>query len=104
MDDYGFVVENDYGSVSISSVYKVLVFSERGQFRIQLRFTDKPGKGQFNFAKPILTVEPPQIFCGRYRRHTTTSVCISQSKDSQATGPGFMSRQQFGAAVYCRIT
>lgn len=62
MDDYGFVAENDYGSVSISSVYKVLVFSERGQFRIQSRYTDKPGKGQFNFAKPILTVEPPQIF------------------------------------------
>ncbi|WP_432755574.1 hypothetical protein [Pseudomonas sp. WMBT8] len=62
MDDYGFVAVNDHGSVSISSVYKVLVFSERGQFRIQSRYTDKEGKGQFTFAKPIRTVEPPQIF------------------------------------------
>lgn len=59
---YGLSAINSTGNVVISSDNKVLVFSERGQFRIQSRYTDRPGYGAANFAMPILTQEPPQIF------------------------------------------
>lgn len=60
--DYGLSVTNDYGSVIISSSYKVLVFSERGLFQITSRYSDREGAGEVTFAKPVLTQEPPQVF------------------------------------------
>jgi len=62
MADYGISVVNNYGSVVISSTYKLLVFSERGSFQITSRYTDKEGSGTVSFSKPISTQEPPQIF------------------------------------------
>ena len=60
--DYGLSVTNDYGSVIISSSYKVLVFSERGLFQITSKYSDGEGSGEVTFAKPVLTQEPPQVF------------------------------------------
>ncbi|QPG62051.1 hypothetical protein HFV04_021350 [Pseudomonas sp. BIGb0427] len=62
MAEYGFYASNDFGSVTITSTYKVMVFSERGTFNITSRYTDRPGSGLVTFAKPILTLEPPQVF------------------------------------------
>ncbi|OPA92413.1 hypothetical protein BFW87_17530 [Pseudomonas fluorescens] len=59
---FGLSAVNGGGAVVIGSDSKVLVFSERGEFRIQSRYTDAPGYGVFYFAKPILTQEPPQVF------------------------------------------
>lgn len=59
---FGLSAINGEGAVVISSDSKVLVFSERGEFRIQSRYTDAPGYGVFGFARPILTQEPPQVF------------------------------------------
>lgn len=64
MADYGLSVTNNGGSVIISNSYKIMVFSERGSFRITSPFTDKQGQGSYVFAKPITTQEPPQIFFG----------------------------------------
>ncbi len=62
MADFGLSVTNDFGSVIISSDYKVLVFSERGTFSIKSTNTDVEGSGSVTFNKPIRTQEPPQIF------------------------------------------
>ncbi|WP_338498274.1 hypothetical protein V5F23_09910 [Pseudomonas sp. WP18] len=62
MADFGLSVSNDYGSIIISSDYKVMVFSERGTFNITSRYTHAEGSGSVTFAKPITTQEPPQIF------------------------------------------
>ncbi|WP_432218769.1 hypothetical protein ACREYJ_06035 [Pseudomonas kribbensis] len=62
MADYGLSVSNIYGAVVISSSYKVMVFSERGSFRIQSRYSDKEGYGSVTFAKPVYTQEAPQVF------------------------------------------
>ncbi|MDC3735397.1 hypothetical protein KDL27_06340 [Pseudomonas syringae pv. syringae] len=62
MVDYGFSAVNGSSSVIISSKYKVLVFSERGQFSITSQYTDKEGFGSVVFTRPVLTQEPPQIF------------------------------------------
>ncbi|QLG94964.1 hypothetical protein HZF02_24840 [Pseudomonas yamanorum] len=59
---FGLLVVNNKGAVVVSSDSKVLVFSERGEFRIQSRYTDRPGYGVANFENPILTQEPPQVF------------------------------------------
>lgn len=59
---YGLSVVNDYGAVVIDSDHKVLIFSERGNFNIQSRYTDREGYGNATFTKPILTQEPPQLF------------------------------------------
>ncbi|SNB84689.1 hypothetical protein SAMN02745900_04478 [Pseudomonas sp. URIL14HWK12:I8] len=60
--NYGFSAKNDYGSVTINSEMKVLVFSERGSLRITSRYTDRGGTGEAVFIKPIRTLEPPQVF------------------------------------------
>lgn len=62
MANFGISVTNNSNSVMITSQYKIMVFSERGTFRIQSQYTDKEGSGAVNFLKPILTQEPPQIF------------------------------------------
>lgn len=62
MADFGLAVTNDYGSVIVSSNYKVMVFSERGNFKITSQYTDAEGQGAVTFAKPIKTQEPPQVF------------------------------------------
>lgn len=60
--DYGLLTRNDYGSVTISSSNKVMVFAERGTFVVSSRYSDREGTGSFEFAKVIKTNEPPQIF------------------------------------------
>lgn len=62
MADYGLSVTNDFGSIVISSTYKVLVFSERGTFGITSQYTNAEGYGAVTFVKPITTQEPPHIF------------------------------------------
>lgn len=62
MSDYGFEAVNDYGSVTVSSTYKVMVFSERGTVRVTSEYTDRGGAGQATFLRPILTQEAPQLF------------------------------------------
>lgn len=59
---YGLSVTNNGGSVVISSEYKTLVFSQRGEFRITSRYTDREGYGSVTFSKVITTQEPPQVF------------------------------------------
>lgn len=59
---YGISVVNDYGSIIVDSDYKVMVFSERGTFRITSKYTDKEGGGVVVFVRAILTQEPPQVF------------------------------------------
>jgi hypothetical protein len=59
---YGLSVVNNYGAVVISSEYKVMVFSERGTFRIISQYTDTEGYGAVAFIRPVLTQEPPQVF------------------------------------------
>lgn len=73
--DFGLSVTNDYGSVIISSSYKVLVFSERGLFQITSRYSDREGVGEVTFAKPVLTQEPPQVFVRHIKgKHNGLSV------------------------------
>lgn len=62
MADHGLSVVNDYSSLIISSEYKVMVFSERGTFKITSQYTNAEGSGTVNFVKPITTQEPPQVF------------------------------------------
>ena len=62
MANFGISVTNNSNSVMITSQYKIMVFSERGTFRIQSQYTDREGSGSVTFVKPILTQEPPQIF------------------------------------------
>lgn len=62
MADFGLSVLNDSGSIIISSEYKIMVFSERGTFKITSRYTDKEGGGSVTFSKVIKTQEPPQVF------------------------------------------
>ncbi|WP_095118692.1 hypothetical protein [Pseudomonas sp. Irchel s3f10] len=62
MADFGLSVTNDYGSILISSDYKIMVFSERGTFKITSQYTNVEGQGSVNFNKPIMTQEPPQVF------------------------------------------
>ncbi|PWY38978.1 hypothetical protein [Pseudomonas sp. RW405] len=62
MAEYGFKAVNDFGSVTISSVYKVLVFSERGTYQVTSQYTDRGGEGAVTFLKPITTHEAPQVF------------------------------------------
>ncbi|MNO65279.1 hypothetical protein D3C76_560270 [compost metagenome] len=62
MSSYGFSAKNNYGSVTITSERKVLVFSERGTLNITSRYTDRGGYGEVVFIKPIRTQEPPQVF------------------------------------------
>ncbi|HKS12750.1 MAG TPA: hypothetical protein VJS90_06885 [Pseudomonas sp.] len=62
MAEYGFRAVNDSGTVTISSVYKALVFSERGTIRVTSSYTDRGGVGQTSFIRPITTQEAPQLF------------------------------------------
>lgn len=62
MSDFGLSVTNDYGSIIISSGYKIMVFSERGTFNITSQYTNKEGQGSVSFTKTIRTQEPPQVF------------------------------------------
>lgn len=59
---HGLAVVNNYGSILITNDYKIMVFSERGEFRIQSRYTDKEGSGSVTFSRVIRTDEPPQLF------------------------------------------
>ncbi|RMN34762.1 hypothetical protein ALQ61_04152 [Pseudomonas coronafaciens pv. zizaniae] len=101
MVDYGFSAVNGASSVIIGSKYKVLVFSERGQFAITSRYTDKEGFGSVVFARPILTQEPPQIFV----RHITGSHPDLGIYTTMSGGPGnwtgflVTSAVRFGGAV-----
>lgn len=62
MSDYGLAVVNNYGSLVISNEHKVMVFSERGSFRIESRYSDGEGYGSVLFSRAIHTNEPPQVF------------------------------------------
>ena len=62
MAEYGFRAINDFGSVTISSAYKVLVFSERGTYQVNSQYTDRGGEGSVSFSKTITTIEAPQVF------------------------------------------
>ncbi|WP_028941632.1 hypothetical protein [Pseudomonas vranovensis] len=62
MAEYGFQAVNDYSTITISSTYKVMVFSERGMVRITSSYTDRGGQGQATFIRPIYTQEAPQLF------------------------------------------
>lgn len=78
MADYGIFVTNDSDSIIISSRYKVMVFSERGAFRITSKYNDKEGSGSAIFSKPIHTQEPPQLFFGNLSGlHSRVSVYIT---------------------------
>lgn len=78
MADYGLSVTNTYGAVVISSTYKVMVFSERGSFRIQSKYTDREGSGAVTFVRPILTQEAPQVFFRHVNGfHTSLGVYIT---------------------------
>jgi hypothetical protein len=78
MADYGLSVTNNGGSVIISNLYKIMVFSERGSFRITSSFTDRGGQGSYVFTKPIKTQEPPQLFFGNLSGlHPKVSVYIT---------------------------
>lgn len=75
---YGLSVTNNAGSVVISSEYKVMVFSERGQYRITSRYTNAVGSSSVVFAKPITTTEAPQLFSRHISgAHPSMSVYIS---------------------------
>lgn len=60
--DFGLEVIGDSKAVTISSYNKVLVFSERGSFSVQSRFSDATGTGVVSFTKPVRTEEAPQLF------------------------------------------
>jgi hypothetical protein len=78
MSDYGLAVTNAYGSVVISSAYKVMIFSERGSFRVLSRYTDREGSAIVTFLKPILTQEAPQLFFRHVSGfHTSLGVYIT---------------------------
>ncbi|MEN5036733.1 hypothetical protein [Pseudomonas sp. TWI929] len=62
MAEYGFQAVNDSGTVTITSTYKLLVFSERGTVRVTSAYIDRGGQGQATFTRPVLTQAPPQIF------------------------------------------
>lgn len=62
MSEYGFQAVNNLNSITISSAYKVMVFSERGTVLITSAYTDRGGTGSANFLRPIATQEPPQLF------------------------------------------
>jgi hypothetical protein len=84
MDEYGLSVTNNSGSVLISNDYRMLVFSERGNFNITSRYTDREGAGSVVFARPIQTSEAPQIFLRHVRGvHSSLGVYITL-----AGGPG----------------
>ncbi|KAA3544262.1 hypothetical protein NLO85_28005 [Pseudomonas savastanoi] len=84
MADYGFSALNDSSSVIISNKYKVMVFSERGQFSITSQYSDKEGHGTVVFVRPILTQEPPQIFV----RHISGSHASLGVYTTMSGGPG----------------
>ncbi|UBM27197.1 hypothetical protein K8374_09665 [Pseudomonas sp. p1(2021b)] len=78
MAEYGFSAINDFASVTISSVYKVLVFSERGTYQVTSRYTDRGGEGAVTFEKPIATKEAPQVFVRvQSASHATLGIYIS---------------------------
>ncbi|WP_422421420.1 hypothetical protein [Pseudomonas sp. GZD-222] len=78
MDEYGFQAVNGQSSVTISSVFKLLVFSERGTIRITSKYIDSSGQGRAYFATPIRTQEPPQIFVKmRSASHHTLGVYVT---------------------------
>lgn len=84
MDEYGLSVTNNSGSVLISNEYRMLVFSERGSFKITSRYTDREGAGAVTFSKPIQTSEAPQVFLRHVRGvHSSLGVYITL-----AGGPG----------------
>ncbi|WP_439851163.1 hypothetical protein ACTACG_07440 [Pseudomonas syringae] len=83
MSEYGFSALNDNNSVIISSKYKVMVFSERGQLSIKSQATNKEGRGTVVFARPIQTQEPPQIFV----RHVSGSHSILSVYTTMSGGP-----------------
>lgn len=78
MDEYGFRAVNDFGSVTISSVYKVLVFSERGAYQVTSQYIDRGGEGAVSFTKAITTQEAPQVFVRvQSASHATLGIYIS---------------------------
>lgn len=84
MDEYGLSVTNSSGSILISNDYRMLVFSERGNFKITSRYTDREGSGTVTFTKAIQTTEAPQIFLRHVRGvHSSLGVYITL-----AGGPG----------------
>lgn len=85
MAEYGFTALNSFGSVTISSKYKVLVFSERGLVQVTSQYIDRGGSGTATFAKPITTQEAPQIFVRVYSAsHATLGMYITM-----LGGPGW---------------
>lgn len=59
---FGFHSINDAGSILISEKHKHLIFSERGSISLTNSVVDRPSSGSVLFAKPVSTVEPPQIY------------------------------------------
>lgn len=87
--DYGLSVTNDYGSVIISSSYKVLVFSERGLFQITSKYSDREGAGEVTFAKPVLTQEPPQVFVRHIKGRHNGLMVYTTLRGSAGNWTGF---------------
>ncbi len=78
MPDYGLAVVNNYGSLVIDNDHKVMVFSERGTFRIESRYSDREGYGTVSFIRGIHTNEPPQVFLRHVSGvHTSLGVYIT---------------------------
>lgn len=59
---YGLEVTNNSGVVTISNIYKPLVFHRRGTVNVVSSFSDRPGYGTVTFPTPITTTEPPSLF------------------------------------------
>lgn len=101
MADYGFSAVNNHRSVIISSVYKVMVYSERGNFRIVSRYTNRPGYGQVVFQRPVLSQEPPQVFVRlETTRHNDLGLYITlQGGPGHWTGFKVVSAVRFGSVL-----
>lgn len=99
MEDYGLTVKNDSGSIIISSYYKVLVFSERGTFRIQSQYTDKPGYGIVAFKTPVRSSEPPEIFVRRVSGTTPNLNVFMTMLGSTGNWTGFKITSGAGGSV-----
>lgn len=59
---YGLQVTNNSNVVTVSNVYKPLIFHRRGTVNVASAFSDRPGYGTVTFPAAITTPEPPSLF------------------------------------------